>query len=142
MSKILNISQSRKDRSIDTLKLIFEQNSSNFSKQFRVFFLKHFSKMKVSFIFILLLSSFLIHSNGHITIEIEPDDLHQISEILEAYIQRKHHQSLTRSPLRRAIVPLLKTVSSGIVQLFGIIWDGMSKRHHAFRHFVYVEYLW
>lgn len=84
-------------------------------------FPKHFSKMKVSIIIILLLSTFLIHSNGYITIEIEPDDLHRISEILQTHIHQQHHQSLTRSPLRRAIVPLLKTVSSGIVQLFGIM---------------------
>lgn len=81
--------------------------------------------MKVSFIVLLLTIFFIISSFGHITIEIEPNELHQISEILQSFINQQQQQlqpqyPSMRNPILRVIGPLIKPVSVGIIQMIGI----------------------
>lgn len=79
--------------------------------------------MKVSLviIFFLIVSAILSHSNGHITIEIEPNDVHQLSDILQTFIENHHLPTRQRSSLKCVIYHGIKTMSSGIIQLIGIM---------------------
>lgn len=75
--------------------------------------------MKVSVVFILF-SLFFTYSHAHIVIDIEPDELQRVAEILvQSYLTR----NLTpRTVLTRNIVfSCIKKVSSSAVQLFGIM---------------------
>lgn len=58
--------------------------------------------MKVSSLLLVLLASFLIISDCHITIEIEADELNQIGDILQEIIgqqQRTYTRSVSRSAI-------------------------------------------
>lgn len=57
-------------------------------------------------------------SNALITIEIEPSDIHQLSEILQNYIE---HQNI---PVvrKQSILPMKKKISVGIFQMMGILF--------------------
>lgn len=81
------------------------------------------TKMKVSLviIFFLIASAILSYSNGHITIEIEPNDVHQLSDILQTFIENHHVPTRQRSSLKCVIYHSIKTLSSGIIQLIGIM---------------------
>lgn len=77
--------------------------------------------MKVSVIIIILLFTSILHTNGYITIEIEPDDVHQLSDILQMFIENQQIPTRTQYSLRRNIFSLLKSFSRGIVQLISIM---------------------
>lgn len=69
----------------------------------------------ILFVF-LLFTTFSIH--GYITIEIEPDDLNRLSEILQTFINDQQLQ--TRSSTRIGINPMIKKTLCGVIQLIGI----------------------
>lgn len=75
-------------------------------------------KMNFSSVFIIL-SLFSIH--GHITIEIEPEDLNRISEILQTIINEQQLQPIIRSTTRNSIIPVLKKITCSVFQMLGIM---------------------
>lgn len=75
-------------------------------------------KMNFSSVFIIL-SLFSIH--GHITIEIEPEDLNRISEILQIIINEQQLQPIIRSTTRNSIIPVLKNITCSVFQMLGIM---------------------
>lgn len=81
--------------------------------------------MNVKVLFFIQILPFLFIQLNGLTIEIEPDELNQVSEILQAFInnhsQQQTYHPLRRSLIKRVIFPLLKTFLRNIVQMFGIM---------------------
>lgn len=78
--------------------------------------------MKVQvFVIFLFLLSFSIQLNALISIEIEPNDLEQVSEILQTFIQQQQQQLPTRFSTTRVISPLLKSITRSLIQMTGIM---------------------
>lgn len=79
----------------------------------------HFSKIKVLIIFFL---ACVILQHQCVTIEIQPDELEQIGEILiQAYMQHPTTSIVTQ---RRgtALISMAKTATRGLLQLLGILF--------------------
>lgn len=67
-------------------------------------------KVKVLFLILMISAFFSIQLNG-LTIEIEPNEINQVSEILQAFINNQSlqpYQPQRRSSIRSVIIPLLK----------------------------------
>lgn len=75
--------------------------------------------MKVSGVIILLYltTTFLYHTSGHITIQIETDDLQQLGEII---VQHMQDQPLIPQSRRNTCVKFIK-ISRSVLQMIGII---------------------
>lgn len=79
--------------------------------------------MKMLFVLVFFFSLFIVHSFCYITIEIEPDDICQINDILQSIInQNQHHVQLQnqRKTFIRAFIPMLKTFTVSILQMIEI----------------------
>lgn len=76
--------------------------------------------MKILIVIILLLSTFSLHLNGQLTINIEAEDLRQISEIFER-IMHQSHPSTRISPVRCSFIPLIKKLSLNLIQMCGVM---------------------
>lgn len=74
--------------------------------------------MKVFIIFVILVATVSLHTYGHITIEIEPNDLGQISDILQNYIV---HNPSGRSLMRNIIISEIKNIVRVVFQLSGLL---------------------
>lgn len=80
--------------------------------------------MKVTVFIIILLFTTILNSNanGYITIEIEPDDVYQLSNILQTFLENNQIPTTrTRSSIRHIILPLIKSFSRGIIQMLSIM---------------------
>lgn len=67
-----------------------------------------------------MLSSFSLHLNGQVTINIEPDDVQQISEVFQRIMYRSH-PSTRISPVRCSLIPLLKKITLNLFQMCGVM---------------------
>lgn len=79
--------------------------------------------MKFLFGYILLtLTVFSIVSNGHISINIDPEDLDGVNEFVQAFIANQHEYTLVtpRTPLRCKIMKLVIKTTLSIIQLIGV----------------------
>lgn len=78
--------------------------------------------MKVSVVCVLLL--FLTYSTARISIEMDPEDLDQISDFFQAFIthqQQHQYQSIMNFSIRYRITPFLKKTACGFIQLIGVM---------------------
>lgn len=69
---------------------------------------------------ILLFSLILIQTIAHLTIEIEPEDIAQLSEILQSFITDGGQHITTRS-LSRSVFHFVKLTSCSVVKLIGVM---------------------
>lgn len=79
--------------------------------------------MKVSIIFVcLIVFSSVISSQTSIVVDIEPEELQRVAEILvESYISHNLSPQINRNAMRTNIFSIVKKVSLNIVQLVGIM---------------------
>lgn len=67
-----------------------------------------------------MLLSFSLHLNGQLTINIENDDVNQLSEILQR-IAQKSHPSSRISPATCFLIPLVKKITINLIQMGGVL---------------------
>lgn len=80
--------------------------------------------MKVISVCFVLFFIYVCQLNAHISIQIEPNEIEQISEILQGFILRQHDQQ--QPPTRRyrlcyMLIPFLKSISRGLTQMVAIM---------------------
>lgn len=78
--------------------------------------------MKVRVLFICLcISLLLIHSEGYISVNIDPEDLDHVTELFHAIVINQQPQSIIQIPKHRVILSFIKKTICGIIQLFGVM---------------------
>lgn len=106
------------DQSFIDIRLIANCNSNFIRYSTRVIWISETMKLSILNLFCLL-SAFLLVSkcaSGQITIQIEPDDLENFSEILINHLYQ--HQV---PQMRTSWIGIIKTVSKSVLQLFGVM---------------------
>lgn len=78
--------------------------------------------MKLRVLFIsLCIFSLLIHSEGYISVNIDPEDLNQITDFIQTFGMNDQSHPITLNQRNRACIKMMKDTIFGIIQLIGVM---------------------